>query len=498
MIGERLSPSTRTRLALVALFLGPVLFLVIYAVRAWSSWNTEITRLGDYPVVALQALAAERFELFLGPYSRFRFHHPGPLLSYLHAVGDLLFGFVPSLYGRLDMAQFLVNSVSILGGLWALWRLIGSSLLIPIAACLLLMLMPNVKPSVLADIWGPSTLICPLFALVLCAADLARGRVHTAWLFSFCACLLGSTHVGTLPTLFAVGGVGALQGVTRRRLPGFSASLSERRSLLAAAIIAVISAMPPVLEAVSRNGGNLIELWVFFTAEARGHSLLEAFPVVASFASFHLFGITLPGTFMLPLVLLLPWLVWRGGAELKHVRRLSTVALGATLFAATRVRGDLHAFLLEYTVALVALQLLVAVAGVVGPLPFALEQRQSWWRWFVVVSLLLSLQLRHLPEGGTTGERYAQLSAALVPGDVIELTGGRKQWEDIANILLLLRKNGIPVCVSPRWIFMFGSAYSCTPQVQRTVYDVTGSEAAVVVTPRPAPDDRRSVSMEAE
>lgn len=485
MSDEPPSSLRQHRFRTLALFSGPLLFLLLYAVRAWSSWNSEMTRLGDYPVVALQALAAERFELLLGPYSRFRFHHPGPFLSYLHAAGNIFFSALPSLYGRLDLTQFLINSVNILGGLWMLRRIVGHSLLLPLAAWLLFTLLPNVKPSVIADIWGPSTLICPLFAFVLCAADVARGHLQGAWLFLFSACLLGSTHVGTLPVLVVVGGVGVVQGVRRSQSAGLSRSPGEWWSIGGAVAIFALSVLPPVLEAIRHQGGNLVELLVFFSAPIRGHALFEAFQILSPLANFTLLGVTISGVWLFPVVLLLPWAVWRGGEELKSVRLLSTLGLLAALFAATRVRGDLHSFLLEYTVALVALQLLMVAAGVFGPLPFDAQRGASLWGLLLVILLLAATALRHLPEGGTNGDRYAQLSVEAHPGSAIELSGGRKQWEDIANILLLFTRNGTAVCVSQRWIFMFGPAYACKAGEQTDVHEVTRRGDGVVLTPRP-------------
>ncbi len=72
----------------VLLFLPLVVLLVVTGPAYFGS---PIFEVGDFAANALQIEHAKHLSEWLGNYSRFGFHHPGPAFFYVYAIGDLVF-----------------------------------------------------------------------------------------------------------------------------------------------------------------------------------------------------------------------------------------------------------------------------------------------------------------------------------------------------------------------------------------------------------------------
>ena len=71
--------------------------------------SADLIERGDQAANALQIERARSFDELLGPYSRFEFHHLGPITFYYLAASEILFFWVPTYLGKHLLAQFVVN-----------------------------------------------------------------------------------------------------------------------------------------------------------------------------------------------------------------------------------------------------------------------------------------------------------------------------------------------------------------------------------------------------
>lgn len=204
--------------------------------------------------------------MLLGPYSQYGWHHPGPLQYYLHAPVYLLAG---STSFSLTLAALLVNGVA----LTALWRGLAAVPRLPalaIAAAVALFVWR--AGDLVGSAWNAHVIVVPLVtALVLCAVGSLGGRAAMAGGVA-AASLAIQSSVSVVPLAAVVIVVtGALAIGAARRC---SAALW---SLAVAIGVGVLLWLPPVLEQLTGNPGNVSRIWSFFTtAGSASHSWSES------------------------------------------------------------------------------------------------------------------------------------------------------------------------------------------------------------------------------
>ena len=255
----RVGPMERARRAAIAaaLILGAAL-LVAFGRTIFGSWHST----GDHAVIELRTLdVGGRHTPLVGPYSRYGWSHPGPALFY--ALAPVLRLFAKRDIGTLAGAVVL-NGLA-LGCIFAvLWRRRDAVALVAgvFVAAVLVRAMGGAG---LLDPWNPYVIVLPLLACVICAWAAAGGSrwslVATVVLASFVA----QTHIGAAPAaialvLFAFGWVVAdavrARGADRRR---------RVTTMAIAAGAGVVAWLPPVVQALTSDGGNLRAIWEFWT-----------------------------------------------------------------------------------------------------------------------------------------------------------------------------------------------------------------------------------------
>ncbi len=84
-------------------------------------WRVPITEGGDFAANSLQVYHAKVFRELLGNYSRWQFHHPGPVYFYLFAAGEYLFydllHIVPAPANAQFLTVLLVNTALLFGSI---------------------------------------------------------------------------------------------------------------------------------------------------------------------------------------------------------------------------------------------------------------------------------------------------------------------------------------------------------------------------------------------
>jgi hypothetical protein len=224
-----------------------------------------VTPVSDTAVIESFTLYASRAQLLVGPYSRYGWHHPGPLYFYLLAPVYTLAG---SSTPGLSAGALLINLASIVVLAWVLVRTAGGWLTVAVTASMAVYVW-RLAP-LLVSPWNPLVVVLPLAALTVVAAAVASGDHGRAPLGVALASFVMQTHLGVVPTALAVSAVLALATwhAAREAIPR-----SRRAAIIAAAVAAVLWAVP-LSEQVSASPGNMTALWRFFSTPDRGHQTM--------------------------------------------------------------------------------------------------------------------------------------------------------------------------------------------------------------------------------
>ena len=184
--------------ALSLLAASGLLALVAHARQAAGGYAA----VGDIAVLESYTIHATNWELFLGPYSRFGWNHPGPLYFLILAPFYVLSG------GRtagLSAAALAINLGSLLTIVWITLRM-GRGLLAVVTTALGVVFMWRMQ-EMLASQWNPHVLVLPTMVLILLCAAMVSGRSGLLPLVAFVATFAVQTHVGLAPTVLALSGL---------------------------------------------------------------------------------------------------------------------------------------------------------------------------------------------------------------------------------------------------------------------------------------------------
>lgn len=266
----------RPQLTSVALAL---LFCLPGVAVAWLEVQHGADRAPAVGDAALTQLAAERalsLEQWLGPYSRHRWSHPGPLYYYLLAPAY-------ALGGRTAHALHVFAAVLNVTLLLALMRTLSPWLRVRsvrgVSCVLLAVWLPHfhalLTPSGWSATWGPVILLTPYALLLAVSTRLALGRGAYALPAVALHALLAQTHVAFVPLATAALLFGATGYVLSHRGAAASGLRAHRHPLLAAAVLLCLWS-PVLIEQVSgtHNLGQVIAF--FMDAPGRGAAQVPA------------------------------------------------------------------------------------------------------------------------------------------------------------------------------------------------------------------------------
>ena len=442
------------------------------------------TSAGDEAMLELSTIRAARAEQLVGPYSRFRWSHPGPLYFYLLAPAYSLLG---ARYSSLAVGALFLSTAAGIGILacalrWGRGAAFVWTLLVTVA------LFADLGPE-LAMAWNPTVTIVPLALYVFLACGFAVGSRSALPLLALTASFLVQTHVGYLPVvmLVSVAAVGMRSVLVGGRPP-------SGKPLAIAVLILVAVWLPPVLEELSVEPGNLEQLARFFWQAGARRDLADAIgevlPRLGAFWLFPVRGLVGDAT-RLPaaaavigaaeLTLLTAAAAWslRAGKHWASASCVLWLCAGlAAVWSVTRIVGDLYDWLLRW-VTVVGFGGACALGSAVLP-ERARAVGAAWIRPRLARALLGTLVIAaivihartqlaepHVRELRDPFVRHLAASAR----DYLKRHGFRRPyvqivsneaWAVAAGVVLELRKTGYEVEVEPEWAFAFGSGLAPT------------------------------------
>lgn len=467
---------------------GAFAVLGLLAIINFATHSAPIITDSDFAVSELYVELATRGQLLVGPYSRFGWHHPGPLFFYIVAPFYALGGHQAAALYAVALA---VNLAALVAMAWVMASETRGPLVVTvIGACVLFAWR---APRFLASPWNAHVAVLPCLAFLVAAAAVAAGRLRLLPLTVAFGSFAAQTHVGFVPVVFVITAAVAGHRMVSRRADGSN----PWPSLKAAACVLAALWMVPFAEALRGDGGNVAALWRFFVADARAdHSIREAIAT----GSYGLAGVLRPD-FDLP---------WGGHFELSHLQwtipgaiaigalltlvarrdvaagrrfegALALVAIAATatsFWGLTRVRGDILTHDLFRLAAIGSLNLGIlgaagmrTLSGLVGlrlPRPAAGLVSHA-----IVLTAAVIVGVRDL-DSLTSYERrqnrsaivdaYAAVRAYVAAEGVRRPLIGidNDRWGDAAGVLVRLLQDGTPAAVMDANLSMFSKYFTAT------------------------------------
>ena len=216
----------------------------------------------DIALTELYTREAARGRLLVGPYSRFGWHHPGPMLFYLLAPAYAIGGRnTAALHAGALVLSMIASAVAIAAGLRR-----EPPLAIALAGAVALVAVR--LPSLIVSPWNPHAVVLPALALVAVSATAAAGDAAALAIVAAASAFVAQSDAALVPfagvlVLAAVAGAIA----AARRDADRRARL--RSALAAAAAVAAILWLPSIVEQLVHRPGNLTALLRFFAANGR-------------------------------------------------------------------------------------------------------------------------------------------------------------------------------------------------------------------------------------
>jgi hypothetical protein len=219
-----------------------VLFLAAFALRRHTP---TVYADGDPAIIELYTWQALHGLWVYGPYSRFGWHHPGPLYFYLLAP----------LYAASGQHTLALDAAAS-----ALLRFARPPMII--ALCGALAVYVHAVARLLTSVWNPHVLLLPFGALVIAGAITMAGRLPLLPLVLAIGSFVAQTHAGLVPCV----GVICLCAVAGSLWQTRDQPASSRWPWIAgSALLMLVLWFPTLFEQfTSSTGGNLAAMLHFF------------------------------------------------------------------------------------------------------------------------------------------------------------------------------------------------------------------------------------------
>jgi len=477
--------------------------LGLVGVVAYGRQTPAITAVSDIAVTELYTLLAAEGRQLVGPYSRFGWHHPGPLLFWIEAPFYRLSGYgTAALYS----GALAINLTALATLAWVVARedrrlgalVTGASLLFAWHI-----------PTLFANPWNALVpALSSLTFVVLCAA-VANGRIGLLPLMVVFGSFIAQTHLGYAPLAGVLAPASLAIG-----LPVYRSRTGRPLwpHVVASSWLALGLWLFPIAEQLSQEQGNVTRLWRFFGAETA-----PGVPLGAGYANwaFMIVGVFRPdeipyGGHFAPTHL--AWGMPLAAAEMAmllavalrafRTSRTFTASLAMTMFAAsmvglwsiTRIREDVLAYHIFWLAGIGAINAAVIVGAVIQ----AFEERFSpHWIFdgrlaglacalIIAAGVWLGVRdLRHLTGRELSQRRTIETVDAMYRSvrEYLKLHQLSKPLLRVDNrfydlgaaTIVRLRKEGVPLAVDDDWVWMYTDTFR-----------VSGDEDAVVSIATPA------------
>ncbi len=475
---------------------------------------------GDWAVLTLRVRDVGEATPLVGPYSRFGWNHPGPLMYWLLA------GPFRALGGG-DAAMLasaaLINAVAVAGALLVAWRRGGLALVALVAAATAL-LAHAMGPELLRDPWNPYLTLLPLALFVLLSWSVAEGDRWTWPAAVFVGSFEVQSHVGYAVVVAAVAATAVIIAVARRRqVPVLPMDPSRRRALLVVTAVVAVVCWAPVLVDEVAGTGNLTDIARYFLGgngdspagatvalgQAALHLQVPGAPWLGAFEQAGADGALLGGrvsALVVPVLVFALALLAAGATRAWSAVRLQTI-VGVTavagVIATSRVTGPLFAYIARWWWVVALLWWVSIVWSIVsairrwGVLPSRLRRATPLALTAVAVVVVVlavrptvdAIDAAEVPDPSATlilDELLPDTMSALDGSGPVIVDSAGSVWGTLADgVRLALERHGIPVATDPADAFRLGQQRSSDRRVPESTVWVVSADAATEWSYRP-------------
>jgi len=264
---------------------------ILLTLSLYSAGARRTFPVGDMALIESYTLLATQGKLMVGPYSRYGWHHPGPLYFWIAAPFYAVANFNR---GGLHVAVQFINASSVIVAAWVAARFASPQLVATLFAATIAYSWRARR--VLVSLWNPHVPIAPTIALTVVCAALATGEVALIPLATILASFIAQTYVGLLPYAFGLPAIAIAAALaTSHRDHGVWIDPKTWRVLNLTAWLLVVLWSGPLAEQMTNSPGNLTRIWrTFGSAPISGTTELR--PGTAE--AFVAWGDNVAGTFL--------------------------------------------------------------------------------------------------------------------------------------------------------------------------------------------------------
>lgn len=463
--------------------------MVRYQIR--GVFKKEIFLWADAAVIGIHTIQASHFSQLLGPYSRFEWNHPGPILFYMLVPFYVLSGGKTAF---LILGVFVINLIAISCIIVTLYKNASS-----LHSYLIMLLLFTIYLSFfgalnLTFLWNPIVVILPIMLLFFLCAGLSVGKISNLPLIFFIASFVVQTHIGTAPIACSIVGISIIFYIfyyIKRKKGFYSEDSAEYLNYVKYGIIAFIILflmwLPPLIEELTHSPGNLTKLYRFFTKKNIGHSFNEVFKLTSTqmlLPIISFLGLKLSETGAKIIFLLLLLIIYLGVfVEYKqkkyygaNVCALTFIGIVIAFWSVRNIRGDVNEYLIKWVSGLGIIGLIGAVDAF---LPFfeqfvvknKLRTVMSDGFLSVVFVLVLvlcihyqiKLDIRYVPlhnyEVGQIAKEVKQYLNQNRINDYFVHLVHKHTWPVAASVILFLYEEGEKFTIDDENLFMFGEQF---------------------------------------
>ena len=424
----------------------------------------------------------------MGPYSRCRFNHPGPISFYYFALAGKLLPFITSDFGKHLFSQLLLNYIFLIFSLHALYKSLKD---IPYDCFLLfitlLFSLSVLKPILYACVWGPAIIIFPMLLFVLSSSRCASGDVKAFLPLAAAAVFITQNHVGTLVIVVPFLLVSLLFYFCSKIGHSIPICRKDVAYLLGALAILLAAYSLPLYEQLHSEHGNMSKIYSYFSHARRfQHPFKESASFVMSYYTQPLkkLHVEIPTSVCLPIICILALAnIARKNMFLNNLLFFGFAGLTLSIFGAMNVVGGLYDYLLSYEYVFVAIFYYLTLSTIVQMVAHP-DIRTSTFYLALPFGTTILIAYACTLFSMNCDDTVLRLIEAIKPDKnhtykiaVRNRKEHHNQWGTAAGLVLQLAKRGYPVCVSSRILFMFGNEFTCTGRYNIVLITLYSSDA---------------------
>ena len=478
----------------VTLLIWMTVFLPVWVVigKTIASPMQDIAVANDPAVIELSTLRAAAGNQLLGPYSRFRIHHPGPMMFYALAP---FYQLGNRSHLALCAGALVWNCIWLVAIAFLIFRMAGA-VASWIASVLISLYLLFLGPTFMWSVWNPDVALLPFAAALLAVFAVGSGHIRFLVLAVVAGSFAVQSHLVYFVPLAAItAATGAVlvfsgrdgePGIQRRR----------RWVVVASLIVGLFLWSLPLVEEVLHSPGNLTQLLQYSTTPKTSHHVGEALASVSLWWSSYLlspFGARavsaiqgglkpwlhlLTAVQVLAMASLAWWGIRRRARSAVTYLLLGAAGLVSALVVVSSIEGALHAHLVRWVSAVGLFSLLMACCVVCRnekPLFNARTRLRSGAVAGISFAIIVPIagagavaawnmkSLAHFVDAAWGPAAYGQMWPD-VQDAIIDLGITRphvrilenRVWPVGAALVLQLTKSDFNLSVDPRWWFMFG------------------------------------------